>query len=87
MVEGGSSRDGFDISNIHVPPDLEVRVREDDGYRTCSEPVERPGGGTAPCGRDCDPEDAGAHCMGARVAFVCPEHGLHSVVDPFEHLR
>jgi hypothetical protein len=25
--------------------------------------------------------------MGARIAFVCPEHGLHSVVDPFEHLR
>lgn len=87
MVEEDSSTDGFELSGVHVPPDLEIRVREDDGYRTCSKPVELSGGGTAPCGRDCEPEDTGADGIGARLAFVCPEHGLHSVVDPFEHLR
>jgi len=25
--------------------------------------------------------------LAARIAFVCPEHGVPSVVGPFEHLR
>lgn len=46
-------------------------------YRTCAE-----------CGHDCDPEpfDAGQG-QGIRIAFLCPVHGAHSVVDPFEDLR
>ena len=46
-------------------------------YRTCAE-----------CGADCDPDpfDSGEG-GGVRIAFVCPNCGLHSVVDPFEHLR
>ncbi|MFA5607988.1 MAG: hypothetical protein WDA07_12490 [Leucobacter sp.] len=64
--------DGDDI----LPDEVEVVVRSDDGYRTCRE-----------CGSDCVPEDAGTDDTGARIAFVCPEHGLHAIVDPFEHLR
>lgn len=48
-----------------------------DGYRTCSE-----------CGRDGEADPStGGDGIGARIAFVCPVHGVHSVVDPFEHLR
>jgi hypothetical protein len=41
-------------------------------YRTCSE-----------CGRDLPPEpfEADGHL---RVGFVCAEHGVQSVVSPFE---
>lgn len=50
---------------------------KDEGYRTCSE-----------CGVDCEPEpfDAGEG-QGLRIAFACPVHGVHSVVDPFEDRR
>lgn len=64
---------------IELPEGLVIQVGDGTGneqYRTCQE-----------CGRDCVPEHAGSDGMGARIAFVCPEHGLHSVVDPFEHLR
>lgn len=49
----------------------------DERYRTCAD-----------YGRDCEPEpfDAG-HGQGVRIAFSCPEHGVHSVIDPFEDLR
>ena len=42
------------------------------GYRTCSE-----------CGRDLSPEpfEADGHL---RIGFVCAEHGVHSVVSPFD---
>ena len=42
------------------------------GYRTCAE-----------CGQDASPElfEADGHL---RVGFVCAEHGVHSVVSPFE---
>ncbi|MBM7821765.1 MULTISPECIES: hypothetical protein [Kocuria] len=52
-------------------------AREDESYRTCLE-----------CGADCPPEpfDAGEG-QGIRIAFSCPTHGVHSVVDPFEELR
>ena len=64
---------------IELPEGLVIQVGDGTGneqYRTCQE-----------CGRDCVPEHAGSDDMGARIAFVCPEHRLHSVVDPFEHLR
>ena len=34
------------------------------------------------CGADCAPEVLESDA-GMRVAFVCPQHGVHSVVDPF----
>lgn len=51
--------------------------REGEAYRTCAE-----------CGADCEPEpfDAGEG-RGIRIAFACPTHGVHSVVDPFEGKR
>lgn len=50
---------------------------EDEGYRTCYE-----------CGADCLPEpfEAGEG-QGLRIAFERPQHGVHSVVDPFEGER
>jgi len=44
-------------------------------YRICSR-----------CGADCQPEPLEAD-DGFRIAFVCPQHGVHSVVDPFEDKR
>lgn len=43
----------------------------EDSHRTCSE-----------CGADCFPEPFEAG-NGFRIAFVCPVHGVHGVVDPF----
>ena len=48
----------------------------DESYRTCSE-----------CGGDCQPEPSGADGLGVRIMWLCPQHGVHSAVDPFEHLR
>lgn len=50
---------------------------DDESYRTCTE-----------CGVDCPPEpfDAGDG-RGIRIAFSCPTHGVHTIVDPFEELR
>lgn len=52
------------------------RFNDDESYRMCSE-----------CGGDCQPEPSGADGLGVRIMWVCPQHGVHSVVDPFEHLR
>ena len=48
----------------------------DEGYRTCSV-----------CGGDCEPEPTGTDGLGIRILWVCPDHGVHSVVDPFEKHR
>lgn len=49
----------------------------DESYRTCPE-----------CGRDCEPDsNAGNDDLGVRIAFVCPVHGVHNVIDPFADLR
>lgn len=45
---------------------------DDESYRTCSE-----------CGRDCEPESVPTD-MGMRIAFTCPDHGVHAVIDPFD---
>lgn len=48
----------------------------DEGYRTCAE-----------CGADCEPDPLAEDGFGVRIAFVCQEHGLQTIVDPFGHLR
>lgn len=54
-----------------------IRVPTDRSYRTCSV-----------CGADCEPGPSlSVDGAGARVAFVCANHGLESVVDPFEGMR
>lgn len=45
-------------------------------YRTCAQ-----------CGGDCAPELNWADDFGVRVMYVCPQHGVHSVIDPHEHRR
>lgn len=47
---------------------------DDETYRTCSE-----------CGADCSPEPLPTDA-GMRIAFHCPTHGLHAVINPFEDL-
>ncbi|HLS33877.1 MAG TPA: hypothetical protein VK039_09835, partial [Brevibacterium sp.] len=60
----------------HENPDgLEIRVPQDEDYRTCSD-----------CGADCEPEPFTTDA-GIRIGFACPEHGVHTVVDPFEGSR
>lgn len=54
----------------------ELTSAGDEGYRTCAE-----------CGADCTPEPSAIDGLGVRIAFVCSEHGVHSVLDPFEGLR
>lgn len=67
----------MDYNEVAGPDGLVIRVAANDDHRTCAE-----------CGRDCEPDlAAGAEGLGARIAFICPEHGIHSVIDPFEHLR
>ncbi len=39
------------------------------------------------CGNDCAPDSAGANGLGVRIVFVCPDHGVQSIVDPFEDQR
>lgn len=47
----------------------------DEQYRTCTQ-----------CGADCSPEPFETD-SGIRIAFACPDHGVHTVVDPFEGER
>lgn len=57
----------------------EIRIGDGSGneqYRTC-----------ASCGADCQPDPFATGGDGVRVAFVCPNCGLHVIIDPFEHLR
>lgn len=54
---------------------MDVRIGDGSGneeYRTCAE-----------CGRDCEPEIFDVEGS-ARISFVCPGHGVHAIVDPFE---
>jgi hypothetical protein len=48
----------------------------DDSYRTCEV-----------CGSDCEPEPFTIEGGGVRISFICREHGIHSVIDPFEEHR
>jgi len=47
----------------------------DEQYRTCPE-----------CDADCPPEPFETDSS-IRIAFACPEHGVHTVVDLFEGER
>ncbi len=67
----------MEYDEISGPDGLAIRVPKNDSYRTCSQ-----------CGGDCEPDPtAGGDGIGARIAFVCPRHGLNAIVDPFEDLR
>lgn len=62
-----------------MPDDNPPAVRiwdESSGYRTC-----------ATCGTYCEPEHLNGGERGARIAFVCPNHGVHSINAPFEGRR
>ena len=48
---------------------------EDEAYRTCVD-----------CGGDCEPEPMLTD-EGMRIAFGCPTHAVHTVLDLFEDLR
>lgn len=56
--------------------DVPIRTPKDQGYRWCSQ-----------CGAECEPEPTAVKGLGVRFVFTCSEHGLNSVVDPFEDMR
>jgi hypothetical protein len=67
----------MEYEQIDGPRGLEISVLTSDEYRTCSM-----------CGDDCEPDSTlSVDGAGVRVAFVCREHGVQRVVDPFEGLR
>lgn len=66
----------MEYQEIDGPDGLRIRVPTSDDYRTCSE-----------CGGDCEPEPTGSDGHGVRFLFVCPTHGVQSIVDPFADLR
>ena len=73
-AQGVGSVDYEEIGDVEGVP---VRVRTSDDYRTC-----------AVCGGDCEPDTSlSVDGSGVRIAFVCAEHGVQPIVDPFEHLR
>lgn len=55
--------------------DVTGSTLDNEQHRTCAQ-----------CGADCFPESLEAD-DGFRIAFVCAEHGVHSVVAPFEGWR
>lgn len=76
MTSGSDSRPE-DNDSIEIAYDLELRVGNlSKGYRTCPE-----------CGRGCEPVPFDAEARGIRVSFICPLHGVHTVIDPFEGSR
>lgn len=66
----------MEYERIDGPDGLEIRVPTDESYRTC-----------ATCGGDCEPDPMAQDGLGVRVAWVRPQHGVQTMVDPFEDLR
>lgn len=67
----------MEYERFNGPGGLEIHVPTDESYRTCST-----------CGGDCEPDTSlSADGTGARIAWLCPSHGVQSVVDPFSELR
>ncbi|MDQ0648654.1 hypothetical protein QFZ53_002850 [Microbacterium natoriense] len=67
----------MDYEELGEVDGVPVRVPTNDDYRTCSV-----------CGGNCEPDpDFSSGESGARIAFVCPQHGIQSLIDPFESLR
>lgn len=55
---------------------LDAAMPANRDYRTCAE-----------CGRDCTPDSTVDPRHGARILFVCEEHGAQSIVDPWADIR
>ncbi|WP_336649102.1 hypothetical protein [Microbacterium sp. MMO-10] len=67
----------MDLEEIGDVDGVPVCGSTDDDYRVCSV-----------CGGDCEPDTAlSADGTGVRIAFVCPKHGVQSILDPFAALR
>ena len=66
---------GYLMGKLNIGPEG-ASWNPDEGYRTCSV-----------CGGDCEPEIASDADKGARFLWVCPQHGVHTITDPFEKYR
>ena len=66
----------MEFDGMEIPADIEVTVWGSNEHRRCNV-----------CRAECAPEPSGADGYGVRIIYVCRDHGLQSVVDPFEHLR
>jgi hypothetical protein len=77
MTVADSPPDDEQEDFVEIAEDLDFRVRNpSSGYRTCPQ-----------CGRDCEPVPFAVEGKGARVSMICPLHGVHAVIDPFEGSR
>lgn len=73
----GAILERMEYEHVDGPDGLDIRVPTSDDHRTC-----------AVCRSDCEPDPSlSVDGAGVRVAFVCPQHGVQSVVDPFEGMR
>jgi hypothetical protein len=61
------------VSFVDSPHGEDAEGRE--LHRTCPE-----------CRRDCEPIPLET-AEGMRISFICPLHGVHTVIDPFEEER
>ena len=67
----------MDYERFVGPDGIEIRVAMNEDHRTCAD-----------CGGDCVPDPSiTVDGEGVRIVFVCPDHGVQSLVDPFEDLR
>lgn len=66
----------MDESDAVLPPPPDDLSSSDESYRTCSV-----------CGGDCEPDPMAEDGLGVRIAFICPQHGVQSMVDPFADMR
>lgn len=75
-VPPGAPRAQHLLVHRNIPEEILTMFEPpDEHYRTCAE-----------CGADCQPEPFETD-SGIKIAFSCPEHGVHTVVDPFEGSR
>lgn len=53
-----------------------IRRPADHSYRWCAQ-----------CGAECHPDPTSIEGIGMRIAFVCADHGINVLVNPFEGQR
>lgn len=67
----------MDYERVKGPDGLGIRIPKDQRYRTCGE-----------CGKVCTPDTGlSTDGHGVRITYVCPDHRVHSIVDPFQDMR
>jgi hypothetical protein len=66
----------MDYDTFETPSSVRLNIPRNQDYRTCSE-----------CSSDCSPGANAIDGIGLCIASVCAEHGVQSIVDPFNDER